>query len=143
QGMLRFAELGRHNQLNALAAIAAARHAGVPVRESLAALATFGGVKRILAVLEPRSNTMKLGTMKAALPDSLRVADRVFCYSGNLGWDAAAALAPLGANAQVHESLAALVDAVAAEARTGDHVLVMSNAGFGGFHDKLLARLGG
>ncbi|MEO5763952.1 MAG: UDP-N-acetylmuramate:L-alanyl-gamma-D-glutamyl-meso-diaminopimelate ligase, partial [Casimicrobiaceae bacterium] len=147
QGVLRFGELGRHNQLNALAAIAAARHAGVPVRESLEALAAFRGVKRrlelrgaargvsvyddfahhptaiattldglrrkvrdarILAVLEPRSNTMKLGTMKAALPDSLRAADRVFCYAGNLGWDAAGALAPLGDRAEVHTDLAAL-----------------------------------
>ena len=101
----------------------------------------IGSTARILAVLEPRSNTMKLGTMKAALPGSLRVADRVFCYAGNLGWDAAAALAPLGANARVFDDLDALAGAVAAEARSGDHVLVMSNGGFGGIHDKLLARL--
>jgi len=180
QGTLRFGELGRHNQQNALAAIAAARHAGVPVKQSLAALATFAGVKRrlelrgtvrgvavyddfahhptaiamtldglrrkvgtarILAVLEPRSNTMKLGTMKAALPGSLRLADRVYCYAGNLGWDAGEALAPLGAKAVVHDDLATLVDAIARDARAGDHVLVMSNGGFGGVHDKLLARL--
>ena len=124
--------------MNALAAIAAARHAGVPVAISIEALAAFGGVKRrmevrgtvdgvtvyddfahhptaiaitldglrrkvggarIVAVLEPRSNTMKLGAMKDALPGSLAAADRVFCYAANLGWDAAAALAPLGAKA--------------------------------------------
>ena len=192
QGTLAFGQAGRHNQLNALAAIAAARHAGVPVRASLDALAAFQGVKRrlerrgsangvtvwddfahhptaiattvdglarqlgrgaagglardgaprILAVLEPRSNTMKLGAMKDALPGSLAGADRVFCYAANLGWDAAAALAPLGPRASVHTDLAALVAAVAAAARPGDHVLVMSNGGFGGVHDRLLAALG-
>jgi UDP-N-acetylmuramate: L-alanyl-gamma-D-glutamyl-meso-diaminopimelate ligase len=84
---------------------------------------------------------MKLGTMKAALPESLRAADRVFCYAGNLGWDAAAALAPLGARVLVDADLERLADAIAGEARTGDHVLVMSNGGFGGIHAKLLARL--
>ncbi len=180
QGTLAFGEAGRHNQLNALAALAAARHAGVPPQSGLAALAAFRGVKRrletrgsvrgitvyddfahhptaitttldglrkragksrIIAVLEPRSNTMKLGTMKAALPASLAAADRVFCYTANLGWDAAAALAPLGPKASVHEDLAVLVAAIVAEARSGDHVLVMSNGGFGGIHDKLLAAL--
>ncbi len=180
QGTLVFGQMGRHNQLNALAAIAAARHAGVPVRESLAALARFNGVKRrmelrgnvrgvavyddfahhptaiavtldglrrrvgsarILAVLEPRSNTMKLGAMKDALPGSLAAAAQVYCYAGNLGWDVAAALAPLGDRALVSENLDALVDAIAAAARPGDHVVVMSNGGFGGIHDKLLARL--
>jgi UDP-N-acetylmuramate: L-alanyl-gamma-D-glutamyl-meso-diaminopimelate ligase len=180
QGTLAFGQTGRHNQLNALAAIAAARHAGVPVGQSLAALAAFRGVKRrmevrgtvngvtvyddfahhptairttldglrrkvggarIVAVLEPRSNTMKLGAMKAALPESLAAADRVFCYAANLGWDAGAALAPLGGKAAVHDDLDALVAAIAAEAKPGDHVLVMSNGGFGGIHAKLLARL--
>ncbi|MEO5765866.1 MAG: UDP-N-acetylmuramate:L-alanyl-gamma-D-glutamyl-meso-diaminopimelate ligase, partial [Casimicrobiaceae bacterium] len=77
------------------------------------------------------------------LPDSLRAADRVFCYAGNLGWDAAGALAPLGDRAEVHTDLAALIAAVAAAARAGDHVLVMSNGGFGGIHDRLLAQLAG
>jgi UDP-N-acetylmuramate: L-alanyl-gamma-D-glutamyl-meso-diaminopimelate ligase len=182
QGTLTFGELGRHNQQNALAAIAAARHAGVPVRQSLAALAAFRGVRRrletrgnvrgvtvyddfahhptaiattidglrravgaarILAVLEPRSNTMKLGTMNAALPGSLRGADRVYCYAANLGWDARETLAPLDGKAEVHSDLAALVDAVAREAKSGDHVLVMSNGGFGGVHAKLLHALAG
>jgi len=171
---------GRHNQQNALAAIAAARHVGVPVKYSLEALASFGGVKRrmelrgevrgitvyddfahhptaiaaslealrrdvgasrILAVLEPRSNTMKLGSMKDKLPDSLARADRVFCYAANLGWDVAGALAPLGAKATVLSEMPALVTAIASEAKPGDHVLVMSNGGFGGIHDKLLTRL--
>jgi UDP-N-acetylmuramate: L-alanyl-gamma-D-glutamyl-meso-diaminopimelate ligase len=181
QGTLAFGQTGRHNQLNALAALAAARHVGVTPAHGLAALAAFQGVKRrmetrgtvrgitvyddfahhptaiattldglrkrvgnarIVAVLEPRSNTMKLGTMKAALPASLVAADRVFCYSANLGWDAAATLAPLGTKASVHDDLALLVEAIANDARTGDQVLVMSNGGFGGIHDKLLARLG-
>ncbi|MDR3213717.1 MAG: UDP-N-acetylmuramate:L-alanyl-gamma-D-glutamyl-meso-diaminopimelate ligase [Azoarcus sp.] len=100
-----------------------------------------GPAARILAVLEPRSNTMKMGTMKDKLVASLRQADRVFCYSASLGWDAAAVLAPLGEHQSCHDDLAALVAAVAAEARPGDHVLVMSNGGFGGIHQKLLDAL--
>jgi UDP-N-acetylmuramate: L-alanyl-gamma-D-glutamyl-meso-diaminopimelate ligase len=97
------------------------------------------GAARILAVLEPRSNTMKLGAMKEVLPGSLAAADRVFCYAANLGWDVAGALAPLGAKALVFDDLPALIAAIAAEATSGDHVLVMSNGGFGGIHEKLLA----
>jgi len=180
QGVLRFDHPGRHNQLNALAALAAARHVGVRIADALAALARFRGVKRrmevrgtaagvtvyddfahhptaiattvdglrrrvgrdrILAVLEPRSNTMKLGMMKDALPGSLRDADRVYCYAGNVDWDVARALAPLGDKAEVYGDLDALVGAVAGAARAGDHVLVMSNGGFGGVHDKLLGAL--
>jgi UDP-N-acetylmuramate: L-alanyl-gamma-D-glutamyl-meso-diaminopimelate ligase len=180
QGTLSFGQIGRYNQLNALAALAAARHVGVPATHGLAALAAFRGVKRrmelrgiergvtvhddfahhptaiaatldglrrkiggarILAVLEPRSNTMKMGAIKDALPDSLAAADRVFCYVANLGWDVAGTLAPLGRKATVHGDLPALVQAVAAESRSGDHILVMSNGGFGGVHEKLLAKL--
>lgn len=83
---------------------------------------------------------MKLGVMKAALPGSLHDADHVFCYGANLGWDAAEALRPLGAKATTCDDLGALVEAIAAEARPGDHVLVMSNGGFGGIHQKLLDR---
>ena len=100
-----------------------------------------GPAARIIAVLEPRSNTMKMGTMKDLLPQSLRLADQVFCYCSNLGWDAQAALAPLGAHQSCHDDLAALIAAVAAEARPGDHVVVMSNGGFGGIHQKLLNAL--
>jgi UDP-N-acetylmuramate: L-alanyl-gamma-D-glutamyl-meso-diaminopimelate ligase len=171
---------GEHNRSNALAAIAAARHAGVPAEEAIAALASFAGVKRrlevrgrargvtvyddfahhptairvtlealrrrvgsarILAVLEPRSNTMKLGVMKDALPASLAAADRVFVYGGGLGWDAAPVFAPLGERARCLNELPALVEAIAGEARDGDHVLIMSNGGFGGIHGKLLERL--
>ena len=175
-------QLGRHTRMNALAAIVAARHAGVPVEHSLAALAKFKGVKRrlerigerrgvtvyddfahhptaiaatvnalrqavgaqrILAVLEPRSNTMKLGTIKKALPDSLRAADHTFCYAKGLAWDPAEALAPLGAHASVHDDLDEMADAIAACATRGDHVLVMSNGGFGGVHGRILAALDG
>ena len=110
---------------------------------------TVGGLRRrepqgrILAVLEPRSNTMKLGVMKAQLPASLAEADAVFCYGAGLGWDAAEALAPLGARARTYEVLDALVTDVAAAARPGDHVLVMSNGGFGGVHQKVLDALAG
>jgi UDP-N-acetylmuramate: L-alanyl-gamma-D-glutamyl-meso-diaminopimelate ligase len=181
RGHVRWDLLGAHNRMNALAAIAAARHAGVPVAGAVDALSRFRNVRRrmeirgtargvtvyddfahhptaiettlaglrrkaggarILAVIEPRSNTMKLGVMKAALPGSLRDADRVYCYSGGLGWDAGEALAPLGAKAAVHDDLDELVRAIAAEARSGDHVLVMSNGGFGGIHIRLLQQLG-
>jgi len=96
---------------------------------------------RILAVFEPRSNTMKLGTMKAQLPWALEEADLSFCLQGNYGWSAAEALAPMGAQAQVADSLDALVAQVLRAAKPGDHVLCMSNGGFGGVHDKLLAAL--
>src|SRR5665647_2270027 len=99
------------------------------------------GKARILAVLEPRSNTMKLGVMKDALPASLKDADAVFCYSANLGWDARGALAPLGSKAMVSDDLNELIAAIAAAALPGDQVLVMSNGGFGGIHEKLLTRL--
>jgi UDP-N-acetylmuramate: L-alanyl-gamma-D-glutamyl-meso-diaminopimelate ligase len=180
QGTLSLDLPGRHNQQNALAALAAARHVGVPVKHGLAALAKFKGVRRrmevrgqvrgitvyddfahhptaiavsvealrrkvgssrILAVLEPRSNTMKLGAMKDALPGSLAAADRVFCYDANLGWNVAGALAPLGSVATVMSDLPSLVQAIVREAKPGDHVLVMSNGGFGGIHEKLLAAL--
>ncbi|MDX9699066.1 MAG: UDP-N-acetylmuramate:L-alanyl-gamma-D-glutamyl-meso-diaminopimelate ligase [Rhodocyclaceae bacterium] len=101
------------------------------------------GEARILAVLEPRSNTMKLGVMKARLPDSLQQADQCFCHARGLGWDVAEALAPLGPRAQVHQDIDALVSSVVAVARPGDHVLVMSNGGFEGVHERLLAALAG
>jgi UDP-N-acetylmuramate: L-alanyl-gamma-D-glutamyl-meso-diaminopimelate ligase len=179
-GSVRWSLLGEHNRMNALAAIAAARHAGVPPAKAIEALGSFGGVRRrmqvrgqasgvtvyddfahhptairttleglrhsvgkarILAVLEPRSNTMKRGVMKEALPASLAQAQRVFVYTCGLGWDAHAVFAGLGTRARCEENLPALIDAVAAEARAGDHVLIMSNGGFGGIHEKLLDRL--
>ena len=180
QGTLNWDLLGEHNRQNALAALAAARHAGVPIAQGLAALSEFKNVKRrmevrgvangitvyddfahhptaidttvaglrhkvgnarILAVLEPRSNTMKLGVMKDALPGSLKDADLVFCYASNLGWNARGALAPLGSKAIVEDDLGVLIEKIAAAAQPGDHILVMSNGGFGGIHEKLLKRL--
>ena len=180
RGRVLWQLLGEHNRRNALAAMAAARHAGVPVAGAVDALGGFRGVKRrmelrgevngisvyddfahhptaikttvaglrrkvgtarILAIIEPRSNTMKLGVMKAALPGSLQSADQVFCYSGGIDWDAAAALAPLGAKLQVSNDLDELVEAIAGAARPGDHLLVMSNGGFGGIHGRLMTRL--
>ena len=175
---------GEHNRTNALAALLAARHAGVPLERGMDALSRFRNVKRrmelrgrvrdvsvyddfahhptaiattlaglrrkiagqaearILAVLEPRSNTMKLGVMKAQLPASLADADRVYCYAANLGWNAAEALAPLGEKATIGDDLDALVGKIASDARAGDHILVLSTGGFGGIHGKLLAALG-
>ncbi len=102
--------------------------------------------ERILAVIEPRSNTMKLGTMAARLPEALALADKVYCFGARegkhaLGWRPEEVLAPLGGRAAGFDQLEALVEAVAGEARAGDAVLVMSNGGFGGIHEKLLARL--
>ena len=116
-------------------------HHPTAIETTVAGLRARVGNARILAVLEPRSNTMKLGVMKAALPGSLKDADRVFCYAANLGWDAAAALEPLGATASASDDLGQLIEAIASEARPGDHILVMSNGGFGGIHQKLLERL--
>ena len=96
---------------------------------------------RILAVFEPRSNTMKLGTMAAQLPWSLEAADLSFCHSAGLDWDAAAALAPMGARVQVVNTLEPLIAQVTAAARDGDHIVCMSNGGFGGVHEKLLGAL--
>jgi UDP-N-acetylmuramate: L-alanyl-gamma-D-glutamyl-meso-diaminopimelate ligase len=97
--------------------------------------------ERILALFEPRSNTMKLGAMKAQLPWSLEQADLAFCHSGGLGWDAREALASMGERAQVAESIDQLVAQVVAQARPGDHLVCMSNGGFGGVHLKLLESL--
>jgi UDP-N-acetylmuramate: L-alanyl-gamma-D-glutamyl-meso-diaminopimelate ligase len=99
------------------------------------------GRARILAVLEPRSNTMKSGVMKDLLAASLEQADRVFCYGANLGWDAAAALAPLGGRVRVESDLGELIEAILREVHPGDQILVMSNGGFGGIHDSLLKAL--
>jgi UDP-N-acetylmuramate: L-alanyl-gamma-D-glutamyl-meso-diaminopimelate ligase len=116
-------------------------HHPTAIRTTVDGLRRKVGAARILAVLEPRSNTMKRGVMKDALPDSLTSADRVFVFTGGLGWDAAAVFARLGARATCTDKLDDLVAAIAAEARNGDHVIVMSNGGFGGIHEKLLARL--
>ena len=186
QGTVNWYLTGAHNRWNAVAAIAAARHTGVPPTQAIDSLSTFQNVKRrmevrgvvnnitviddfahhptaiattveglrrklghsrILAVLEPRSNTMKLGTMKSALPGSLSEADLVFGFGAKgegkeaLGWDLAAALAPLGEKARAFDDLSTLVEAVASAAKPGDSILVMSNGGFGGIHQKLLDAL--
>jgi UDP-N-acetylmuramate: L-alanyl-gamma-D-glutamyl-meso-diaminopimelate ligase len=176
---------GRHNQMNALAAIAAADHVGVSPKDSSRALAQFKNVKRrmeligevggiavyddfahhptaitttidglrrrighqrLLAVLEPRSNTMKLGVMKQQLPASLSQADLIFGYGakegkGALGWDLQESLAPLGDKAKAFDQIDQLVSAITQLAKPGDHILVMSNGGFGGVHQKILSAL--
>jgi UDP-N-acetylmuramate: L-alanyl-gamma-D-glutamyl-meso-diaminopimelate ligase len=97
---------------------------------------------RILAVFEPRSNTMKLGAMKAQLPWSLEQADLSFCHGGGLGWDPREALAPLGARAMVGDTIDQVLEQVVAATRPGDHIVCMSNGGFGGIHTRLLQALG-
>ena len=121
-------------------------HHPTAITTTVAGLRKRVGSARILAVLEPRSNTMKLGVMKAQLPESLRDADLVFGYGASegkdaLGWDLAESLSPLGEKARAFDDLTELVQAVKAQARAGDQILVMSNGGFGGVHQKLLDAL--
>ena len=97
--------------------------------------------QRILAVIEPRSNTMKMGVMRDQLPASLSQADLVFGYSGGLDWSLEQTLASLGSRACVREQLDDLINAIVEQARAGDQILVMSNGGFGGLHERLLSRL--
>jgi len=173
--------LGTHNVNNALAAMAAAQHAGVPPLQAAEALAGFKGVKRrlevrarvdgvtvyddfahhptavtttlaglrgrvgeqrIIAVMEPRSATMKMGVHRDTLAHAFAGADRVFVYQApNVTWDVAGTFSALGSRASVIRDVGALVDAVMAEVRRGDHIVVMSNGGFGGFHEKLIDKL--
>ncbi len=116
-------------------------HHPTAMRCTVAGLRQGVGLARMLAVFEPRSNTMKLGAMKAQLPWALEEADLSFCLQGPYGWDARDALAPMGGLVAVADSVDALVAAVVAAAKPGDHVLCMSNGGFGGIHAKLLAAL--
>ena len=116
-------------------------HHPTAIATTVAGLRQKVGNARILAVLEPRSNTMKLGTMKAALPESLRDADQVFCYAGGVDWDVAEALAPLGDKLHVGQDFDAFVVEIVKQVQSGDQILVMSNGGFGGIHDKILAAL--
>lgn len=114
------------------------------IEATIAALRSkIGANGRILAVFEPRSNTMKLGTMKDRLADSLKRADRVFCYKGTgVNWDPAGALLPLGGKASTFAGeIDALAERVANEARSGDTVLCMSNGSFGGICGKILEQL--
>ena len=100
------------------------------------------GKARILAVLEPRSNTMKLGVHKEELAGCFDGADEVFFFQpANIGWDLGEVTAHMTRPAQVFDDLEALISALVAESRAGDHILIMSNGGFGGIHDKLIARL--
>jgi UDP-N-acetylmuramate: L-alanyl-gamma-D-glutamyl-meso-diaminopimelate ligase len=172
---------GEHNARNAVAAILAARHAGVPWQTSLEALESFRGVRRrlevqgrvngidviddfahhptaiaatltalageasyerLIAVIEPRSNSMRQGAHRQQLAGSLAGADAVFCLDPpELTWPLADALAPLGGRAECQPSVAELVDAVVRQARPGDAIVVMSNGGFDGIHQRLLDAL--
>ncbi len=113
-------------------------HHPTAIETTLAGLRAKVGAARMLAVLEPRSNTMKLGVMKNALPASLKDADLVFCYGANLGWDAADALKSIANKAKTFDDLTMLVNEICKVAQSGDHILVMSNGGFGGVHQKIL-----
>jgi UDP-N-acetylmuramate: L-alanyl-gamma-D-glutamyl-meso-diaminopimelate ligase len=180
-GRVKWELIGRHNLANALAALAAARHAGVPPRVAIQALSNFKNVKRrmelcgevngvrvyddfahhptaikttleglrkqvngarIIAILEPRSNTMKRGVHADQLAEALRSADYIYLHtSPELEWDAEQALAPLGEKARLLNDTQAIVDRLVNMARPGDHLLVMSNGGFEGIHQRLLDAL--
>ncbi|MER2513594.1 MAG: UDP-N-acetylmuramate:L-alanyl-gamma-D-glutamyl-meso-diaminopimelate ligase [Nitrosomonas ureae] len=179
QGYLQWDLLGEHNRMNALAALIAARHAGVPIETGIAALSEFKSVKRrmekrgtvngvtvyddfahhptaiqttlnglrthvgqnrIIAVLEPRSNTMKMGVWKDYLAHSLQEADHVFCFTRDSQW-AKSTLSTLNNRVDYCDDLNQLIQNIAAITKPGDQVLIMSNGGFGGIHDKLLSVL--
>jgi UDP-N-acetylmuramate: L-alanyl-gamma-D-glutamyl-meso-diaminopimelate ligase len=181
QGEVKWELIGEHNMLNALAAVAAARHAGVPAANAIAALAEFRNVKRrleirgavngitiyddfahhptaiattlkalrsrigkqrIIAVLEARSNTMRMGVHRDTLAVSLAEADQVLLFQPpDLGWDLAQVGTALGGKARTLDSVNAMVAALASDLKKDDHVLIMSNGGFDGIHAKLLERL--
>jgi len=180
-GTVAWSQIGEHNMHNALAAIAAARHAGVPVSVAIQALADFEGVKRrmevrghvngvtvyddfahhptaiattlqglrsrvgaarILLILEPRSNTMRMGVHSGTLADSMQGADRIWMHEpGDLGWSLSDVAQATGVPANVRCRVEDIVDEVVGEARSGDHILVMSNGGFGDIHEKLVIAL--
>jgi len=182
QGKVSWGMIGDHNVQNGLAAIAAARHAGVPVASSTAALSEFKGVKRrmqlrgevagvsvyddfahhptaiattleglrnrvgeqrIIAVLEPRSNTMRMGVHREALAQSLQQADLIRVFdSGDMDWNLEADLGSLGPRVAVYRDMEKLLSSLIREARPGDQLLIMSNGGFGGLHDKMMDGLG-
>lgn len=181
QGTLHWDLCGNHNVENAVMAIAAARHVGVPVAVSIEALTQFVAPKRrmelkgtvqgiavyddfahhptaiqttlaglrarvgdakIWAVLEPRSNTMRMGVHKSAIADSLHHADQVLLFEpANSGWSLSAVAEQMPGRAQVFQSVELIVATLVEKAAAGDHIVVMSNGGFGGIHQKLLDAL--
>lgn len=181
RGTVRWELIGAHNMENALAAIAAARHAGVTVEQAIEAPHSFAGVARrmqlrgevngvrvyddfahhptaiattldglrrrvgparIVAVLEPRSNTMRMGVHRDSLAGSLAGADDVWLYTpADLGWDATGILAALGGRGHGRSDVDELASDLARTLRPGDHAVIMSNGGFAGLHGKLLAAL--
>ena len=181
QGVVDWPLIGEHNMLNALAAIAAARHAGVPAELAIESLGGFAGIKRrmevrgevngvtvyddfahhptaiattlaglrkavgdapIVAILEPRSNTMRMGVHTTQLAAALQAADRVMLYKPDeIDWDMTAIVESLNGKAQQFDNTAAIIDAVVQQAAAGSHILVMSNGGFENIHARLLESL--
>ncbi len=179
QGCLQWDLFGEHNRMNALAAISAARHAGVPASLAIEALTHFKNVKRrmekrgivngitiyddfahhptaikttlkglrthvgkerIIAVFEPRSNTMKMGVWQNDLANSLDEADQVFCFTQSAPW-AKNALDKLIPKANCYDNLDQLIQNITQITEPGDHLLIMSNGSFGGIHGKILSSL--
>jgi UDP-N-acetylmuramate: L-alanyl-gamma-D-glutamyl-meso-diaminopimelate ligase len=116
-------------------------HHPTAIKTTLSGLRHKVGNARIIAVLEPRSNTMKMGIWKDSLAASLEIADQTFGYANHAEWDLQTALSPLGKRVSVHYELAQLINAIVITSRPGDHILIMSNGGFGGIHEKLMKSL--
>jgi UDP-N-acetylmuramate: L-alanyl-gamma-D-glutamyl-meso-diaminopimelate ligase len=171
--------IGEHNMHNALAAIAAARHAGVAPADSIAALGEFKnarrrleirynakgvtvyddfahhpteiaatlsalrqavGQSRIVAVVEPRSNTMRMGVHRSELGAALSEADQVEIFRPEgMGWDLDKITGT--GTITVNDDISSMVNRLATGIQKGDHIVIMSNGGFGGLHEKLIARL--
>ena len=183
QGIVKWSLIGQHNKLNALAAIAAARHVGIPPANAIDSLARFESIKRrmeqrgkhhgitvyddfahhptaikltldglrkqvgterILAVLEPRSNTMRMGVHAESLGPSLDGADQVYIYKPkDVDWQVGHAVAQRPETGWVYEDIQELIDTLVAKAQSGDHILIMSNGGFDNIHERLLNALRG
>lgn len=183
QGVLSWSQLGKHNRMNALSVIAAARSIGIEPRTAIEALGEFRGIKRrmevigktdratvyddfahhptaiettlkglrtsvggnqrIIAVIEPRSNTMKMGVHMDSLLQSAKAADRVYWFQPDqLEWS----LADMARGEEdqiVEDHFDRLLDALVEECALGGHIVIMSNGGFMGIHQKILERIGG
>jgi len=173
--------IGEHNIQNALAAIAAARHVGVPANLAIESMSRFKGIKRrmeirakvngitvyddfahhptaitltldglrrnvgknrIFAILEPRSNTMKMGVHKSTLTQSLKNADYALIFqSEDLDWDIESEITDLNQSIDVFSSTQAIIDKLLIEVREGDHIVIMSNGGFENIHQRLIDAL--
>jgi UDP-N-acetylmuramate: L-alanyl-gamma-D-glutamyl-meso-diaminopimelate ligase len=177
-GTVNWSLIGEHNANNALAAIIAAEHTGIPVAKACAALSEFKSVKRrleciyeadgtriyddfahhptaisktlealrkhaaearIIAIMEPRSNTMRMGVHANTLAASFDKADLILLFQAdNVDWDIAANMSELGERCRVFKDIGEIVNYVVEQKQDGDQIVIMSNGGFGSIHTKLI-----